>query len=596
MDAVRTFATLSGGSSGLCEGASRVVSGASGQSCKLGSASSPQVQKEANVLSDIHVSACPKLCVLGCVLLLCAGWARGEDKPSAPPEASRSTSAEEIQALTDAVRELQGEVHSLTTQVQELRADQQRTSAETRELRSELERANSRTPWQFASSASSNPDAPSEVSKATSNNTPQISFASPEADGQNQSLEQRLSRLEENQQLMDTQISEQSQTKVESASKYRVRLSGIVLMNLFANRGTVDSQDVPELATQPASFESAGTFGASLRQSQIGLEAFGPDVAGAHTSADIKFDFAGGFPYVSNGTSFGIMRLRTGTIRLDWTNTSIIAGQDQLFFAPLAPTSLASLAVPPLAYAGNLWSWTPQVRVEHRFALTDNSSLLLEGGILDSLTGEPPYTNYERPATSGEQSGQPAYATRVAWRFRVLDQDVTTGAGGYYARQNWGFGRNVDGWVGMSDLSLPLGKFFQFAGEFYRGRAVGGLSGAFGQDVLFSGPFYDPATSVKGLDSMGGWTQVKFKPTEKFEVNGAVGLDNPFAGELRRFPQTATYYGTLISKNWSPFVNFIYQLRSDILFSAEYRRLQTFQLDKGSNSANHVTLSLGYLF
>lgn len=547
------------------------------------------------MVSDISMTRCTKLCVIGCVLFLCAGWARGEDKPSTASEASRSTSAQEVQALADAVRELQGEVHSLTAQIQQLRADQQQASAETRELRSELERAIGQTPSQASVSASSNPGAAAVVSGATSK-TPPISFVSQEGDAQNQTLEQRLSALEENQQLMDTKISEQSQTKVESASKYRLRLSGIVLMNVFANRGTVDSQDVPQIATPFESLESAGTFGASLRQSQIGLEAFGPDVAGAHTSADLRFDFAGGFPYVSNGTSFGIVRLRTGTIRLDWTNTSIVAGQDTLFFAPLAPTSLASLAVPPLAYAGNLWSWTPQVRVEHRFVLTDNSSILLQGGILDSLTGEPPFTSYARSATWGEQSGQPAYATRAAWHFRALDQDVTIGAGGYYGRQNWGFSRDVDGWAGTTDLTLPLGKFFEFTGEFYRGRAVGGLSGAFGQDVLFSGAFYEPASTVRGLDSMGGWTQLKFKPTEKLEVNGAVGLDNPFAGELRRFPQTSSYYGTLISKNWSPFVNFIYQLRSDILFSAEYRRLQTFQLDNGSDSANHVTLSLGYLF
>jgi hypothetical protein len=43
-------------------------------------------------------------------------------------------------------------------------------------------------------------------------------------------------------------------------------------------------------------------------------------------------------------------------------------------------------------------------------------------------------------------------------------------------------------------------------------------------------------------------------------------------------------------------VNFIYQLRSDILFSAEYRRLRTFELDHGSNSADHISLSVGYAF
>lgn len=95
---------------------------------------------------------------------------------------------------------------------------------------------------------------------------------------------------------------------------------------------------------------------------------------------------------------------------------------------------------------------------------------------------------------------------------------------------------------------------------------------------------------------MGGWMQLKYKPTAKFEVNAAVGDDNPFAGELRRYPGTQYYYGYSIARNLSPFVNFIYQVRSDVLFSAEYRRLQTYPLDSGLNSANQVGISLGYIF
>lgn len=95
---------------------------------------------------------------------------------------------------------------------------------------------------------------------------------------------------------------------------------------------------------------------------------------------------------------------------------------------------------------------------------------------------------------------------------------------------------------------------------------------------------------------MGGWTQLKFKPTAKFEVNGAYGQDDPFASELRMFPASPSYYGPLFSRNASPFVNFVYQVRSDILFSIEYRRLHTTLLDQDSYSANHVGLSVGYVF
>jgi hypothetical protein len=311
----------------------------------------------------------------------------------------------------------------------------------------------------------------------------------------------------------------------------------------------------------------------------------------------VNFDFAGGFPQDTiNGETMGIARLRTAVIRFDWDNTSIVVGQDRLFFVPLAPTSLAVQATPALSYAGNLWSWTPQIRVEHKIPLSEKSSLLLQAGVLDSLSGDLPSPGQNAYPSWGEQSGQPAYASRVAWTHSLHGQDLTLGAGGYYGRQSWGYGRNVDGWASTLDVAIPLSKMFSLTGAYYRGRAVGGLWGAVGQDVLMSGSMFDPTTVIKGLDSMGGWMQLKFKPRENFQINGAYGQDNPFASELDHFPATYSYYGYLFTRNQSPFVNFIYQIRSDVEVSVEYRRLRTMVLDDDTQSANHYNATIGYKF
>ena len=153
----------------------------------------------------------------------------------------------------------------------------------------------------------------------------------------------------------------------------------------------------------------------------------------------------------------------------------------------------------------------------------------------------------------------------------------------------------MDGWAGTLDLTLPLGKQFEFTGAFYRGRAVAGFGGGVGQGVLLNGSFINPLTTFRGLDSMGGWAQLKFKVRTNLEINGALGIDNPFARELRLYNANSVY-PISITRNLSPLVNFIYQIRSDILFSTEYRYLNTSALDTGSVSANHVNLSLGYIF
>jgi hypothetical protein len=170
------------------------------------------------------------------------------------------------------------------------------------------------------------------------------------------------------------------------------------------------------------------------------------------------------------------------------------------------------------------------------------------------------------------------------------------GGGGYYGQQNWGFGRTVNSWAGTADLTVPLGQYLELTGQFYRGRAVGGLGGGIGQSVLWETPLSNPATEVYGLDSIGGWMQLKIKPASKFEINGAVGEDSPFSSELRQFAGNPIYANGLLSRNLTPFVNFIYRPRSDLIFSLEYKHLKTFTLDSNANVANHINLSVGYIF
>jgi hypothetical protein len=527
--------------------------------------------------------------------LLCMGsaiaHAQGEYKVAAVSTSPTETAAD-VRALAELIRDLQSQVQALNAQLGDLRAEQQRASEESRELRRELDLAKGQM---AAASGRSSAQSPTQYPTPIGIlSAPQSSSPAP----QEATVAERLATLEENQEISDSRLNEQSQTKIESGSKYRVRFSGIVLLNLYENRGLVDNQDFPETAEPPASDPlraSPGSFGGSLRQSQIKIEAFGPDLFGARTSANLAFDFGGGFANTWNGAAMGVVRLRTGTMRLDWADTSIVAGQDSLFFSPLAPTSLATLAIPALSYSGNLWVWTPQVRVEHRLSLSENSNIELQAGILDSVTGDVPGTSTDRDPSWGEESGQPAYATRISWNRRLFGQNLSLGWGGFYGHQDWGYNRLVDGWASMVDATVPLGKLFEFTGAFYRGRALGGLGGGIGQTVLLNGSFGAPTTTFRGLDSMGGWAQLKFNPTAKLEINAALGLDNPFASELRQF-QSHSVYGVPYTRNLSPLANFIYRVRSDILFSLEYRRLQTTLLDAGSNSANHFNMSIGYIF
>lgn len=495
---------------------------------------------------------------------------------------------------TSSVRDLQEQVQQLRTLVEQMRAENAESRAEMRQLRQDLQatRALLQPPAAGAPPETvANANAVSAQPPASSSSA---SAPTAEASG---TLEGRVQKLEDSTSLMGSKIDEQYQTKVETASKYRARLHGIVLMNAFRNVGGSDNLDLPSYAEPAAPGTPQATVGATLRQSEIGFEIFGPTIAGARTSADVQFDFAGGFPATGNGVNFGIVRLQTASLRFDWEHTSVVAGQDSLFISPLSPTSFASLAAPAFSFAGNLWGWTPQLRLEHRFTIADQQTVTVQAGVLDNLDWEPPYNSFYRTAQAGELSGQPAYALRTAWsRGDLQDHPLSFGVAGYYGRQNWTWGRNVDAWAGMADWQVPILPRLSLSGEFYRGRGIGGLGAAVGVSVLYGGNPYGDFTPIRGLDDMGGWAQLKFRLTPKMEINGVIADDNAFASDVRGFATDQNNFGPILGRNRGALANLVFRPRSDLILSAELRRLQTFPVYSSSSNSNQVNLSVGILF
>jgi hypothetical protein len=532
-----------------------------------------------------------------------AQTAASPDLASAP-----GASAAPDPALRDpAVRDLQEQVRQLRALVEEMRSDNAQSRAEMHQLRQELKDTRSlleKTAERTTTAAAATPP-PSDATPVASV-PPQAVAAAASAQVQNSTenvppasaapLEERIQKLEEAASLVGSKIDEQYQTKVETASKYRARLSGIVLMNAFRNVGASDNLDFPNFAQPTAPGTSLATLGATLRQSEIGVEIFGPSVAGAKTTANVQLDFAGGFPSTGNGVNFGIVRLQTASLRMDWANTSIVAGQDSLFLSPLSPTSFASLATPAFAFAGNLWGWTPQLRVEHRFELADRQAITVQAGVLDNLDWEYPYDSFYRTAQAGEQSGQPAVGLRTAWSRPVFDHPLTFGVGGYYGRQDWNWNRYVDAWAGMADWQVPLARRVTLSGEFYRGRGIGGLGAGMGRSILYGGnPAYG-YTPIHGLDSAGGWTQLKFQLTRKVDLNAVIAQDDAFTADIRGFATDANNYAPILGRNRGALANVVFRPRSDLLFSAELRRLRTFPVYSDSSVTNQLNLAMGILF
>ena len=399
--------------------------------------------------------------------------------------------------------------------------------------------------------------------------------------------------------LLNSKVEEQRQTKVESASKFRVKLDGLALFNAFNTTGQVDNLDLPTVAVPAvAGFSQTGT-GASVRQSAIGLTAFGPVIFGAHTSADLHMDFYGGLPAGYASTSSGVAHLRLARIRFDWENTSAIAGLDYPFFSPNLPTSYMSLAIPAFATAGNLWAWTPTIRIEQRFSGA-LSPLKLEAGLLDPSAQINNASNTDlRFPNASESSRQPTYAVRLSANHKSEERTLSIGVSGVYSAQRYYQGYDVPGWAGIADWKFPLLPRTELSGQFFTGKGIDGFGGIpLSPYPPQNAVVYNAFTSrfLADIGVIGGWSQIKFKINARNEFNAAAGTGGRNSQRLREIPAYAAFGNLLPARNQSFFVNYIFRPRSDLLFSTEYRRFRTYEVFGGPDTAGQVGLAVGFLF
>jgi hypothetical protein len=410
--------------------------------------------------------------------------------------------------------------------------------------------------------------------------------------------------LREQQATQESQIATHEQSKVESESKYPVKITGLLLLNGFVNTGQVDMA-----ATPTAAVPGSGSTGASLRQTVLGFDARGPHLLGARSYADLSVDFDGN-PQSSTSaanytgyynTSATLLRLRTAHAGLQWQHTDAYFSLDRPILSPEAPTSLTAVAEPALAWSGNLWTWNPQLGVTRDLKFAGSPMVRLQAALID--VGDAPLSPVAAaaaatgtPPNAAEQSRWPGTEARIAL-MGSKPEGSHLGVGGYFAPHLSSLvGRRFDAWAGTLDAKLLLPARLEFSGSFYRGEALGGLGGGGYKDFAYrvdsdTGGYY-----FRPLDDVGGWAQLKERISERVELNAAFGLDNVFAQELRHYavPGGTAYQN--LARNRTYTGNVIYSPSAYLLFSLEYRNLESSPIVGLPARTNVIGIAAGYKF
>jgi hypothetical protein len=371
----------------------------------------------------------------------------------------------------------------------------------------------------------------------------------------------------------------------------KLNFYGTLLFNAYFDDQGSNNVDFPTFAN-PKTAGPQTNFGATARQTRLGLSYSGPTVAGAKVGGTVEADFFGGDPALANGVNMGILRMRLAYGRLDWNRFALQAGQDWTVFAPLNPTSLAEFSIPDFSASGNLWIRTPQIRTEWKGDLGGRGTFLWQMAALDPDIGDNAavYSTARQPR-AGELGRLPAVETRLAFSTSIEDRPATVGVGGH-----WGNAkntsttngvttvRNFESWGVALDYNLPVSRILSISGEAYAGRALGIFSGGISQTVM---PIGGPGAN--GVGTRGGWLQVQLNLTKKWQSNTAYGIDAPVRRNLLAGSR---------SKNQSYMSNITYHLSPNVTFALEWHRLLTNYQNQAAlnNIVDHYNLAAAYTF
>jgi len=420
------------------------------------------------------------------------------------------------------------------------------------------------------------------------------------------SLLARLERAEAAIAILRQQIADESESAVQTRSRFHLELSAQVLTNAFFTSGRVNNVDDPQTVLVPPSPGSTpptnSALGVTLRQTRLGAATSIDNVAGATFTGDVDIDFFGG---VQNGAGdrrlFPELRMRTARARLLWPHTELMFGSDTPLISDLNPLSLAAVGIPDFSGAGNLWNWLGQVRVTQEIG-----SLGIGGGrIRWAIQGAlmTPYAAQVAPGEpdivdAGERSSRPAIEGRFRTRWGGKDVNGAStisgamigsygGEIGIGAHHSWvatAPGVLKESYAISLDGHMLLAPHVELRGEAYAGQLLRGLGGGgIAQNFGTAPPSAPPNTLGPPIHDKAGWAQINVQPREPIISGLGCGVDSTDPSDN---PVRVKNTVCAAHAEWRPV--------QPLVFGFEYRQLWTRYAGDETYTARHFNLIFGF--
>lgn len=355
------------------------------------------------------------------------------------------------------------------------------------------------------------------------------------------------------------------------AQDVQVTPYGFVLFNAGMNDHI--ATDIPVKASLADSGDSRASTLLTARQTRFGLR-LKSEAEGWLLGGVVELDFWGQKGSFNNGASMqSAPRLRLANFTMKKDRIQLLFGQDWTVFAPLSPNSLVHVSIPSFSSSGNLWNRLPQARLDYTSALDTLSKVVFQVAAVRPIAADATNDSQAEVLGAGEYNGLPFAQARVAYlRGKSLAIGVSMHAGQTDWQKAYPMGGYSDDktstWGAAGDLKIVAGQVTVMA-EAFMGSNLGMMFSNAGTRVVAA---ETAALKVEGLDVMGGWGELTFKPSNsKVSFNGGAGIEILDEDQIDEMANAA---GAL-SQNLTVFGNLQFDPVPKVSFAFEVGYIQT---------------------
>ncbi|MCK4903188.1 MAG: hypothetical protein KAS35_00755 [Candidatus Marinimicrobia bacterium] len=324
-----------------------------------------------------------------------------------------------------------------------------------------------------------------------------------------------------------------------SEDKLTIQPYGFFKFDMSYDSDLMSAGNFARWAKPNSSEDAIPTTNITSKQSRFGMNINKGAILGK-----VEIDFYGS-PSVENK---GRLMLRKAYAEAKFTNFSLRAGQDSDVISPLVPSTIN---YPVAWWAGNIGYRRPMLKL---FGTQKSVSwtLALARNIGGDLNGD--------GIDDGSEGVLPEVQGRLAF---TLMRNYTVGFSGHFAQlDTLGEDGKYKSWSTNLDLNLKITPKITLSGEAFLGTNMAAYLGSIAN-----------ASTFKGIDTQGGWVNLKIKPNAKHSLSTGFSMDDPCDYDLNDGAR---------SKNTMVFANIYHDILDGFLvgfeisyWSTEYKNMDT---------------------